>query len=171
VSRATTRAVTALTQNALRLRATDAALMTAIDRATGAGKAGNEAARIRQLRAAARYARKVGALLAAGPRLRARLARALRAEHRHLSATHAQMAEAQHQIAAAGLPAKVIATLRQLGYSDNDVQQLARNASQQAIPGSTVSAARILRNPQLDAANRRVAKGFRAEAAALTRAR
>jgi hypothetical protein len=161
-------AVNAVSDNAVQLISVADALFTAVNRAQGAAQAGDKAARIRQLRAAARYAGAAAKLIAAGPRLRGRLAQALRAEHRPWSFSRDDLTRGQQQIAQHGLPSPLVSALRGMGVNDAGIQQVTQQVVQQPVT-SGVNVPRMLANRALNKPVQTVAGGFRALARSLRR--
>jgi hypothetical protein len=106
------RALNALSDNFVHSRDVLLAVMTAINRAQSAGLRGDRAARAAQLRAAARFARQMGALVGQRPRLRRQAARALKGV-KPLSARRVR--QAALTVRRRGVPADLTTSLAAFG--------------------------------------------------------
>ena len=157
VSRALAAAVNAFATNALLLRANLHALSSALDRASGALRAGNSIALGAQYTAAARFASSAAAELRADPRLRERATAALGRVTFNLSSQVARAA--LRTLARKGPPARLSAIFRSLGLSTAQLRSLASHAPLRLVL-SPAGAGKLLHNS--------IARGEQMAAATLT---
>jgi hypothetical protein len=157
------RAANALSDNSVQLREVEFALFTALNRAQGAAQAGDDAARVRQLRAASRYGKETAALIAAGPALRRRLAAAFAAAHLSVAVSPRRVRLAQAKIARDGLPGQLVATAREFGAPDAWLEQYGSFLARARVR-RTIDFRRLLRDRTLAARQLRAASAIRRQA-------
>ena len=162
-------AVNGLSDNAAQLRSVIAALVVATDRASGAAQAKDHAARVRQLKAAAQFARNAAKLIAAGPQLDLRLVHGLRAARVPLVFSPATVSGGVAQVAQSGLPHDVAAALRRFGISNAGIQEFTQEVAHQSVTGR-VNLAVLLTSRTLAKQQQTTANGFLALSNALAKA-
>jgi hypothetical protein len=162
VSAAAARALAAMLNTGLDVCAVSRALVTTIDRTAGARHAGNRVWEGRQARAAVAYAKRLASLLdllRTRTGAAARFARAIPDFTRHLDA--ARLARAQRSIARHGLPARVVARLRRLGFDAAEIRRIRTLSLTAKLEARTDSLAKVLADPRLAADEQMAAAAWR----------
>ena len=144
------------------------ALLTSVNRAQGAARAGNAAAKRSQNAAAAQYAQEAASLDDARPGLRAALSREVKLARLQATLTPARFRSVQQAVARSGLPKAMVASLRAAGVAPDVVAQIARAIAAAKPPRTTLSFPNALASSDLDAADARDAGLLRAFAKLLT---
>jgi hypothetical protein len=157
------RAVNALTENGAWLAGYLDALVTSINRAQGAANAGNASLQSAQTAAAGRDALLAAQALDTDGRLRARLAKALKAAHLNPFVSRHQLDATRKRVAKRGLPRRLKKVLKKAGVSDADLQALRQViATTRGTPGHIAA---LLTSRKLNNAEHGLAQALRTFAA------
>ena len=166
VPRALAGAINRLARNAARINAYGTALATAFNRATSATKKDDLAARSRQLRAGAGFARSLAGYLDADPVLRRRVASAITAAHLSLQVRVARLPAIRRRLRR-GPPPELRRVLEQFGLSGREIRAATREIANVKLPSPLPRVSTMLRNKRIGAAEHGAAAGLRRVARAL----